>query len=639
MKNLLLPLCSLVFGFGLISPYTASAQDGEAYAIHRLKKLSIEELMNIEVTSVTRSPQKLASVASAIQVITAEDIRRSGATNIPEALRLASNLQVSQLNSSSWIISARGFNTVFANKLLVLIDGRTVYTPLFAGVLWDQQHVLLDDVDRIEVISGPGASMWGANAVNGVINIITKNVADTQGLYASASVGTFLERSAAIRYGGKLSNKLSFRVYGQHQSRNHTYLPEGLDNNDAWSSQQAGLRLAYEHSSKDLLTIEGDLYSGERETTPTPSPFDGQNLIARWTHTDSDRASYTIQTYYDRYWRNDRVAFADELNTFDIDFQYARPVGEKHNILLGGGYRHVTDHVYNRTTFGAIAPGRRVMPVYSFFIQDEFKLSAAWNVIVGTRMLHNVFSGFEFQPNLRVAWSLDANSTLWAAVSRAIRQPSRLDKDYFLPVDPQPPSIPSVAGGPNFDSEKLWSYELGYKIQPNAISSISISTFYHDYSDVYSVEPLPGTFTYQIQNGSDAESWGLELSGFYQIASWWRLRAGFTYFDKDLRAKPGRMHDPSYLANDVKHQALAQSMIDLPWSLRFDLVARYLDYIPPSFATARVPEYTTFDVRFAWEGKHVELAVIGQNLASDRHAEFGLVEIPRGIFGKLTVRY
>jgi iron complex outermembrane receptor protein len=350
-------------------------------------------------------------------------------------------------------------------------------------------------------------------------------------------------------------------------------------------------------------------------------------------------SNYILQLYYDRYWRDDLSGFADELVTYDIDFQYALPMGSNHQFLFGAGYRHVTDHVYNRTAFVGLLPETRTMPVYSGFVQDEISLTEKWKVILGAKFMHNIFSKFEIQPNARVAWSINNNNTVWAAVSYAVRAPSRLDRDYYLPLAPQPPTSPSVAGGPNFDSEKLTAYELGYKVQLNNRSSFSLSTFYHDYSDVYSVEPLPGTLTYQIQNGSDAESWGAELSGFYQLSKSWRVRGGFTYFDKDLRPKPGRAHDPSYLANDVKHQAMIQSMLDLPFHFKIDVVARYLDYIPASFATARVPEYFTFDARVAWEYKHYELAIIGQNLASDRHSEFGAIKIPRGIYGKFSVRF
>jgi iron complex outermembrane receptor protein len=607
-------------------------------ALSTLKGMTIEELMNIEVMSVSKGSLKLVEVASAIQVITREDILRSGATNIPEALRLASNLQVAQLNSTAWIISARGFNTVYANKLLVLIDGRTVYTPLFAGVLWDIQNVVLEDVDRIEVISGPGGALWGANAVNGVINIITKKAKDTRGLYVAGAAGDFLNAFAAIRYGDNIGDKFFYRVYAQHHNRGRTFLPNGDENKDAWRMTQTGFHLEGSPTDKDFFTMQGDVFSGSKENPTDTRAFDGQNILGRWSRALSENSNFILQLYYDRYWRDDPIT-ADELETYDLDFQHRFSLSEKHSMLWGVGYRYVIDKVQNRTTFVGLDPATRRMPLYSGFVQDEISFSNTLKLTIGTKLLDNFFSGFEIQPSARIAWTVQQHHTLWAAVSRAVRAPSRLDVDYRLPMEPQPPTVPSVAGGPEFDSEKLNAFELGYRTQPNENSSFSIATFYNDYNDVYSVEPLPGTLTYQIQNGSEAESWGGEFSGVYQLAAWWRMRGGFTYFGKDLRPKTGRTHDPAYLANDAKHQLMFHSMINLPYNFNVDLIGRYLDYLPATFATKRVPEYFTFDTRIAWEYKFVEISLIGQNLWDHKHAEFQEVQIPRSFYGKLTWRF
>jgi iron complex outermembrane receptor protein len=607
-------------------------------ALSTLKGMTIEELMNIEVMSVSKGSLKLVEVASAIQVITREDILRSGATNIPEALRLASNLQVAQLNSTAWIISARGFNTVYANKLLVLIDGRTVYTPLFAGVLWDIQNVVLEDVDRIEVISGPGGALWGANAVNGVINIITKKAKDTRGLYVAEAAGDFLNAFAAIRYGDNIGDKFFYRVYAQHHNRGRTFLPNGDENKDAWRMTQTGFHLEGSPTDKDFFTMQGDVFSGSKENPTDTRAFDGQNILGRWSRALSENSNFILQLYYDRYWRDDPIT-ADELETYDLDFQHRFSLSEKHSMLWGVGYRYVIDKVQNRTTFVGLDPATRRMPLYSGFVQDEISFSNTLKLTIGTKLLDNFFSGFEIQPSARIAWTVQQHHTLWAAVSRAVRAPSRLDVDYRLPMEPQPPTVPSVAGGPEFDSEKLNAFELGYRTQPNENSSFSIATFYNDYNDVYSVEPLPGTLTYQIQNGSEAESWGGEFSGVYQLAAWWRMRGGFTYFGKDLRPKTGRTHDPAYLANDAKHQLMFHSMINLPYNFNVDLIGRYLDYLPATFATKRVPEYFTFDTRIAWEYKFVEISLIGQNLWDHKHAEFQEVQIPRSFYGKLTWRF
>lgn len=613
--------------------------------------MSIEELMNLEVTSVSRTPEKLSEVASAIQVITRQAIIRSGATNIPEALRLATNLQVAQFNSSAWIISARGFNTVFANKLLVLIDGRTVYTPLFGGVLWDMQHVLLEDVERIEVISGPGGTMWGANAVNGVINIITKKAEDTQGWYVSAAAappfaakepnpeekpfatGNLLKHAFAARYGGKINDRTFYSVYAQHSNRNNTFLNDTTRNNDEWGVTQAGFRFGLHPSDKDAVTIQGDLYKGNKHELD--AGLDGQNLLLRWSRTVNERSNYILQLYYDRYYRDDPTAMADELQTYDVDFQHRYKFNEKNQLLWGLGYRHVEDHVINRTLVGLLPP-YRTMPLYTAFVQNETALTDFLKITIGSKFQHNFFSELEYQPSVRIAAAVTKNSTLWTAFSRAVRTPSRLDVDYYLFLPPNPIV---VSGDPdNFVSEKLRAYELGYRVQAGANISLSIAGFYNEYRDVYSVENVTAE-TLKIMNGSEAETWGGELSGFYQATKNWALRAGFTYFDKDLRAKPGRNHDPSYLMNDVKHQLLLQSMLNVTDNIEVDVIGRYLDYIPASFATARVPEYFTFDVRLAYRYRFAELAIIGQNLWSERHSEFGTTLIPRSAYAKVTCRF
>ena len=611
----------------------------QGLSAREIKKLSMEELMNIQVTLVSRTPEKLVEAASAIQVITNEDIRRSGATNIPDALRLAPNLQVAQLSSSAWIISARGFNSVFSNKLLVMIDGRTVYTPLYGGVLWEQQHVLLEDVDRIEVISGPGGTLWGPNAVNGVINIVTKPSSQTPGLFASAAVGTFLKNMFSVRYGGKVSEKFTYKVYGHHFNRDETELPNGTKNPDEWRMSQAGLRADW-NKGKDAFTVQGDYFFGRRETAITPSDQNGQNILARWNRTFSETSDFSLQLYYDRYYREDAPTISyDKMNTIDADFQHRFGVKKRHMLVWGLGYRYVKDDAnFSNQALAGIVPRFKRLDLYTAFIQDEIRLSENLRLILGSKFLHNVYTGFEWQPTARMSW-MKRNSTVWAAVSRAVRTPSRFDVDYFLPMTPQPPTSPSVAGGPNFISEKLIAYELGYRLHPNAISSFSVSTFYNVYRDVYSVEALPGTLTYQIQNGSKAESWGLELAANYMIQKFWRLRGGYTFFKRDIGPKPGHAFNGEYLANDSRNKFIIQSMLDLPFNLEFDLTGRYHDGLPQTFATVDVPAYFTFDARIGFELKGFELSIVGQNLAEKNHTEFGTFYIPRHIYGKISARF
>jgi len=604
-----------------------------------LKKLSVEELMNLEVTLVSRTPQRLAEAASAIQVITQEDIRRSGATSLPEALRLASNMQVAQYHSSAWIISARGFNTIFANKLLVMIDGRTVYTPLFGGVIWELQNLMLEDVDRIEIISGPGGTLWGANAVNGVINIITRSAAATQGAYLSVAGGNFLKHAFEARYGGRLGKDAHYRVYGMHFSRKPTYLPDGNKNKDDWKLSQAGFRIDWNAGLKDSLTFQGDLYGGERNTGAGYSDMNGQNFLSRWTHRFSPSSDLSFQAYFDRYFRDDKSSgSSDALYTIDFDLQHSFALGKVHRLVWGASYRFVKDHAIFSTDVVAILPPEKRLDQAEGFLQDEISLGSRMKLTVGTKVLHNAYTDLEWQPSGRLAYTVD-RSTIWAAVSRAVRTPSRYDVDYFLPAYPVPPSEPSVAGGPNFVTEKLLAYEAGYRLQPTGLSNFSVAAFYNVYRDVYSVEALPGTQTYQIQNGSEGETWGAEFSGNYQPASNWRLRGGYTFMQKDLRAKKGRNFDPQYLANDVRHHAVLQSILNLPFNMELDITGRYMSDLPKTLATPGVPAYFNADARLAWVLPHMELSVVGQNLLHRRQAEFSSFLVPRSFYIKLVGRF
>ncbi|HYC27684.1 MAG TPA: TonB-dependent receptor plug domain-containing protein, partial [Chitinophagaceae bacterium] len=423
----------------LCLPFCAGAQT--SFAPRDIKKLSVEELMNIEVTLVSRTPEKISEAPSAIQVITGEDIRRSGATNVPEALRLIPNLQVAQFSANVWLISARGFNSIFSNKLLVMIDGRTVYTPLYAGVLWDQQNVLLEDVDRIEVVSGPGGTLWGANAVNGIINIVTKHTSETRGLYASATAGTFLKDQAAVRYGSKINDKISYKIFARHFDRDATKSATSNDNKDDWSMTHAGFRMDWNPTKNNAYTVQGDYYDGNRNAPKDRSPLNGQNILARWTRTISDKSDLMLQVYYDRYYREDAPSASyDKINTVDIDFQHRLPLGKRNNFIWGAGYRYAKDDA-NFPPSGGITPRFKRLDLYSGFVRDEISIARNITLAFGTKVLHNVYTGLEWQPDIRLAW-INKGSTLWTAVSRAVRTPSRLDVDYFIPLTPQPPTTP-----------------------------------------------------------------------------------------------------------------------------------------------------------------------------------------------------
>ncbi len=616
--------------------------DSARYTAAGIKKLSIDELMNIEVTSVSRHAEKLSEVASAIQVITNEDIRRSGAKSLPEALRLAPNLQVAQYNSYAWIISARGFNNVFSNKLLVMIDGRTVYSPLFAGVYWDVQSVMLEDVDRIEVISGPGGTMWGSNAVNGVINIITKKAKDTKGLYLSAGAGTYLHDNVTARYGGSIGKSINYRIYGMRNEIDPTLKPNLQPNNDNWNLNQGGFRMDYDGDGADKLSLQGNFEWGTEHTNPRPSSFDNQNATAQWLHTFSATSGLQVQSYYDRTWRRDLPSLLnDELQTYDVDMQHYFQLGKKHHLVWGAGYRITYDNSQNTTSFVGFVPAIRNMPLYNVFLQDEIQLTPeALKLTLGSKLLHNVYTGFEWQPSARLTYT-SGQGTLWGAVSRAVRTPSRIDVDYHIPTYPVPDNVQHVGGGPNFVSEKLVAFELGYRIQPTTDISLSAATFYNIYQDLYSVEAQPGTKTYLIQNGMQGNSQGIELSGVYQAFSNWRLRGGYTFFHKNIRDKPGHDFDTTYEGTDPQHQVVIQSMFDIVHNLQLDITGRYVSGRPQS-VVANVPavsQYSNLDVRLAWQVKKVEFSITGQNLINANHVEFATFRIPRNVYGQIAVRF
>src|SRR6266487_1734735 len=596
------PLVFPFIAFGLvIFASDAFAQTQEALPpASTLKKLSLEELLKLEVTSVSRRPEKLSETASAIQVITQEDIRRSGATSLPEALRLASNLQVAQVDSRQWAISARGFTSTSANKMLVLIDGRTVYTPLYAGVFWDVQDTLLEDIDRIEVISGPGATLWGANAVNGVINITTKDAKDTQGLFLEGGGGTELRGFGGVRYGGELATNLHYRVYGKFFDRANAVFPNGNDATDDWYMGQGGFRLDWDASDINLLTLQGDLYGGRMPQPGTNGNIrvDGGNVIGRWSHTISEQSDFKLQLYYDRTHRSIPGLFAEDLDTYDVDFQHRFPLGDRNDIIWGLGYRLIEDDVANSAIL-AFLPPRLSRRWLSGLVQDQIELvKDRLQLTLGTKIEHNDYTGFEYQPSGRLAWKLTQRQTVWGAISRAVRTPSRIDNEFFIPGNP--PFF--LQGGTNFVSEELLAYELGYRIQPHPRVSLSVAAYYNDYDKLRSLERVnpnsTNAFPVVIANGQGGESYGAELTADYRVTDWWRLRAGYTELQIHIRPKPGSTDTSrgSTESSDPNHQFSLRSSLDLPGHLALDGGFRYVTHI----ANLGVPAYGELDVRLAW---------------------------------------
>lgn len=632
----------------------------------------MEELMNVEVISVSKQLEKLTEAASAIQVITQEDIRRSGASSIPEALRLATNLHVAQKNAHDWAISARGFNTDLANKFLVLIDGRTVYTPLFSGVFWDRQDYLLEDIERIEVISGPGGTLWGANAVNGVINIITKQAHDTKGLYAEAGAGTELRGFTGLRYGTKVGANTSLRVYSKYFERDDAVFQDGSDASDSWRMGQGGFRMDAKASEKNAFTLQGDFYKSKVNlSTGGNTDVYGGNVLGRWSHTFSDNSGMSFQLYYDRSSfiqdvpesRTDDNTIVlsqagqlkDDLDTYDLDFQHNFTLGERNRVVWGFGYRFTHDVVEN-------APGLAFLPnvldrnLWSIFVQDEIMLNKNLFLTIGTKVEHNDYTGFEYEPGTRLQWNITPRQTLWTSVSRAVRMPSRVDRHILLPTPGFAPIVENLLiGGADFESETVIAYELGYRTQVGSKVSSSIAAFYNVYDKVRSTSLSPPDPVYGLQfplfydNNLEGETYGIELNIVYHAFDTWRIRCGYNLLEEDIRVKPGRYDFNNALNEtaDPRHQFSLQSSMNIFKNFQLNAGLRFVDSFKynVSGVADTVPNYTELNVRLAWlPTDKFEISVTGQNLLHNRHIEYVIsspnptAEIERSVYLKVACR-
>ena len=621
----------LVFNALLASLLASATAGAQPVRVADLADLSIEELGNIQITSVSRHAERLSDAPAAIFVITGDDIRRSGVTRLAEALRLAPNLEVARVSASSYAISARGFNNTAANKLLVLIDGRIVYTPLFSGVFWDAQDVMLEDVERIEVISGPGATLWGANAVNGVINVITRRASDSQGAFAYAQSGN-LERGYGARYGGA-EGKVSYRAYGRVFDVFNTTTANGATQSDGWSKGQAGFRADW-GTTANGFTLQGDGYRGSLDqATDQNAHISGANLLARWNRELAGWGSLQVQADVDQTERDIPGVFGEQLNIFDFEFQHGLNAIGGHRLTWGGGYRYGYDHVSNSAVL-AFLPANQKMRWANVFAQDEIALRENLRLTLGAKLENNYYTGTEPLPSARLAWKLEPQRLVWGAVSRALRAPSRIDRDFFV----GPPL--QLNGGPDFVSEVVKVYEIGYRDQPVAQATYSISVFHNIYDKLRSVEPAPGGGVV-LGNKMQGTGDGLEAWGSYQAARNWRLSAGVFFLRQRLSFKPDSGDtNASAAGNDPAHQWLLRSSVDLPNRTEFDIGVRRVGALPnPS-----VPAYTAVDVRYAWRLlRELELALIGQNLFASSHAEFGDAatrsEMARGAYAKLRWTY
>ncbi|HXM99570.1 MAG TPA: TonB-dependent receptor [Candidatus Dormibacteraeota bacterium] len=648
--------------------FPASAQQ----TLKEMSEKSLEDLMNIEVTSVSKKPQPMSKVASAIFVIRQEDIRNSGAVNISGLLRMVPGLDVAQINAHSWAISARGLNEEFANKLLVLIDGRTVYSPLFAGVYWDVQDLPLEDLDRIEVIRGPGATVWGANAVNGVINIITKPAKETQGALIVIGGGTHERAFGMAQYGGRIRNSVTYRIFAKGLDKGPFSSVSGLSGYDQSDLLHSGFRVDASISKKNLLTLEGDIYKGgegkiNNLATLTP-PFaslvkswsraSGGNLLGRWNHNFSPHSDTELQIYFDGNKRNTLI-YDETVKAIDVNFQHHFQKGSRHDVVWGAEYRHFSYRTRG-TFFASFVPESAGHDLISSFVQDEIVIKPdSVYLTLGAKFEHNDFSGFEFQPSIRVAWSLTKNHTLWAAYSRARRTPALLDRsvESNFRAFPGPGGIPTVLnaqGSPTTISEHLDAFEAGYRSRILANFSLDLATFYNRYTDLQTLEPgipfvdndpppLHVEVPFFYANNMHGETHGFEAAAKWKVTGRWTLSPGYTFEQIHLHLS-ATSQDPTAVpageGNSPRHQAQLRSNVVIRKGFEWNASLYFVDRLQAQM----VPAYTRLDTGLAWQvSPHVAIDVVGQNLLKNQHLEANSKaqsdfsgQIKRSVYAKLV---
>ncbi len=647
-------MCGAAPAFSEVSPDAVSSKSKNRIA-EELRWLQAEAL----VFTASRHEQKISETAAAVYVVSHEDIRRSGATTIPDILRMVPGLQVAQINSNMWAVTSRGFNRRFSDKLLVLMDGRSVYSSTFTGVLWDTKDTLIEDIERIEVIRGPGAALWGANAVNGIINIITKKVEDTQGALLTFGAGNIERSFGGVRYGGKLGNDLFYKCYVKYFDRDGLNLSStSADANDSWDAIRSGFKINWKANEKNSFTLQGDVYNGDSgnlENFVAPPPFTpidnakndrkfyGGNILARFKHTFSDTSDMTLQFFFDRTvdeYRYINVGFGGlktsaEINTYDIDFQHRFSIGNRNNITWGLSTRHIYDRISSAKNI-SYTRRQRHAPLYSFLLQDEITLvEDNLKLILGTKYANNDYTGSEIMPNARLLWAPSKKSTIWASVARAVKTPTRTLHDvnelFFRQTSTVPlPTFLLVKGDMDVRSEDLTAYEIGYRFNPSKNISIDIAAFYNDYDNLLTAEagtldlstaPVYLSIPASFDNRMKGDTYGVEVSTQWQVLDWWKLHATYTYLDMQLHAIGENGVTPEIQEEQSpENQAFLRSLMDLPMDLELDTAVRYVDSIP----RFDINSYSEVDLRLGWKPKNgLELSIAGKNLLDNGHEEFG----------------
>ena len=630
---------------------------------------SLEQLLNVQVTSVSKKDQKLAKAAAAIFVIRQEDIRRSGAADLADALRLAPGVDVARINANSWAISIRGFNSRYSNKVLVLVDGRSVYTPSFSGVFWEHIDMPLEDIERIEVIRGPGATVWGANAVNGVINIITKSAKATKGGLLSSGSGSEVWEDGLLRYGAPAGRTGAWRVFGRYFNTATSPQPDGSDSADGWNRVHGGFRSDWDLSPRDALTVQGDLFSNRMsETLRTsfiPTPLDriftqrldatGGNLLARWSHTSRAGSETVLQTYYDAYRRTD-FAIPETMRAFDIEFQHHLAAGSRHDIVWGLGYRRTASGI----TAGypiTFSPPFRKDNLFSAFVQDEIQVTGTLWWTLGCKLEHNAYTGFEYEPSTRLAWTPSSHSTLWAAASRAIRQPARIDQAVGMdlasfPLDANTVETLRLMGNPRLQAEEVRDYELGFRRELTKSASIDVAAFLSAYRRLSTIEPgapeiFAGALPVQVtipmlyDNRAAALNHGGEVSLNWSATPRWRISSTYSLLHVNARLDSSSRDTTTMgtLRSAPEHMFQVRSQCEVTHKVEFDQWLSWTAKLPGT----GIPGYARLDARLARRiGESIEISVTGQNLLRPGTREFpDVVRVigtldERRVYGKIT---
>lgn len=654
-----------------------------------LTSLSIEELMEIEFVTLFKKPGRIFESAAAAYAISKDDIEQTGVASLPEALRMVPGMQVAQHNASSYAVTIRGFSGLsrgisgqFANKLLVMNDGRSIYTPLFSGVVWEAQDVLLDDVERIEVIRGPGASLWGANAVNGIINIISQNAEDTQGTLLTFGGGTELQTFGHLRYGGHIGETSFFRIYGKYLKSDGFVDSSGTNTNDDWHVLRGGFRFDTFPTTDNMVTLQGEIYDGKYDRTydivraPEPpflSRFDfdnensGGNILGRWRHSFSSESEFSLQVYFDRI-KFDEAVVRGAINTYDLDFYHRFHLGQRHDVVWGTGYRLISDNFDSTFTF-SLNPRKRKLDIYNAFIQDDIQLVRdRVKLTLGSKLEHNEYTGFEIQPTGRLFWQPGEEHALWASASRAIRSPSRGERDARMVIWSSQTTSPTtffvLNGRSDFKSESMWAFETGYRFRPSSRLAFDSALFYNDYDNLRSDEvslpfvtvnsnyPPHFELELNVSNNLRGHSYGFEFSTDYQPSNKLKLRGSYSYLKIDLTSKArSDLVNETIERQSPKHQFYLQSFYQIRPKLNLNLFFRFVDELP----VQNIGSYASLNGNLSWQvSKNLKLSVIGQNLLTKDHAETSqfldpenvtvptgteATRVQRGVYSKITVSF